>query len=84
MISLLFWMAVTGQSAAYPADVAAFLDRRTQCTHWAGEDPYDKAREAEIIAAMTKLECERVEGVERKLRSRYHGVKTVIDALDFE
>ncbi len=84
MISLLLWMAVTGQSAAYPADVAAFLDRRSQCAHWADEDPYDKNRAAEINAAMTRLDCGGVEDAERKLRSRYHDVKSVIDALDSE
>lgn len=33
-----------------PADVRAFLERRLECDHWRGEEPYDPERAAEINA----------------------------------
>ena len=45
-------------SANLPTDISSILDRQQQCAHWAGEEPYDKARAHAIATAMTKLRCE--------------------------
>ena len=50
-----------------PAPVAALIERMVQCQHWAGEEPYDKARRAEIARAVRRLRCESIEQDERRL-----------------
>lgn len=40
-----------------PADLRLVIERRQGCSHWAGEEPYDKDREREIVAAMDELHC---------------------------
>lgn len=35
-----------------PRPVAAFIERIVYCEHWAGEEPYDAERRAEISAAL--------------------------------
>jgi hypothetical protein len=65
-----------------PADAAAFVERRTGCNHWAGEDPYDAARGRQIAAAIKALGCDAVEADERRLRQRHSRDPAVLRALD--
>lgn len=56
-----------------PPAVRAFLERRAQCNHWGGEEPYDAERAAEIAAAVHKLRCDRIEADERRIRQTLRG-----------
>ena len=52
-------LAVTGcATVSYSDDaVARFVERAEMCAHWAGEEPYDDARRAEIDRALNDLRC---------------------------
>ena len=63
-----------------PADIKAFLSRREQCEHWAGEEPYDKARGRQIDTAMRRLRCDTIEADGARLR-RLHARTPDIAAL---
>lgn len=76
MILLLLAAAMTDAQIAQarraaPADVQAVVDRWEGCGHWAGEEPYDKARTREIARALRQLHCDRLEHDEAALRRRY-------------
>lgn len=43
-----------------PADIQALLDRMNACAHFAGEEAYDADRKAQIDAAMTENQCEKL------------------------
>jgi len=58
---------VTQLKAGMPTPVAALIERMVQCQHWAGEEPYDNARRAEIARAVRRLRCESIEQDERRL-----------------
>lgn len=64
-----------------PRDVRVLIDRRLQCEHWAGEEPYDRARRRQINAAIRDLRCENVEREEARLAKRYSRSPTVLKAL---
>lgn len=66
---------------ALPDEVRRFLDRREQCQHWAGEEPYDTDRAQDIAAAMRDLDCDRIEADEAVLRHRYARRREIIRAL---
>jgi hypothetical protein len=54
-----------------PSDVRTLVSRREQCHHWAGEEPYDKARAKEIDRAMNQLKCDRIEQEVEAMRTKY-------------
>jgi hypothetical protein len=54
-----------------PRDVRALIDGRLTCSHWAGEEPYDRARQREIDRAFRDLRCDTVEREETRLQRRY-------------
>lgn len=64
-----------------PADVRVLIDRRADCNHWAGEEPYDRARKREIDKAIRDLRCETVQREETRLRRRYAKLPQVLLAL---
>lgn len=68
-------------TAPLPPDIEQFLDRFTQCEHWAGEEPYDSVRSDEIAAAMTQLRCDHLQAQEQMLRKRYQHNEVVLEAL---
>ena len=68
--SLLLLLSLAPALAA-PHDIAAYIGRRKACNHWAGEEPYDKARAAEINKAVTKLKCGALDADEKVLLRRY-------------
>lgn len=67
-------------TAAFPADVRAFIDQRDLCMHFSGEEPYDAARRAEIAAAVKRY-CTGTDAALADLRQRYRDDKAVIAAL---
>ena len=54
-----------------PRDVRQFIDRRMECQHWTGEEPYDKARRREIDRAIARLRCDRIDHDEKRLLKRH-------------
>ena len=58
-------------ASAAPHDVAAYIDRRLGCNHWADEDGYDANRRAEIKRAVADLRCATLDQDELALRRRY-------------
>ena len=79
-----FWVTAVLASAMVPLphDVEAFLDRRAQCEHWAGEDPYDGPRAREIESAVQRLRCDSLEADETRIRLRCKRNQLVIKALE--
>ncbi|MGF7147116.1 hypothetical protein FHS96_000725 [Sphingomonas zeicaulis] len=70
--------------ARQPAAVRAFIDRRTGCNHWAGEEPYDAPRRKQIEAALADLRCDRLDADEAALLRRFGGdaeVRALLDAV---
>ncbi|KLK91675.1 hypothetical protein AA309_18820 [Microvirga vignae] len=67
---------------AIPADVRAFAERRLECNHWAGEEPYDAERAGQITGAMERLQCERLKVDEMQLRRHYAGSTAILGVLD--
>ena len=63
--------APSQKPAAPPQEVRDFVQRRTDCNHWAGEEGYDAARRAEINAAYAKLRCAALEADAAALKARY-------------
>ncbi|HEY7810388.1 MAG TPA: hypothetical protein VIA98_08415 [Allosphingosinicella sp.] len=67
---------------ASPKAVAKFIARRANCNHFLGEEPYDKARAAELNKAIRELRCGRIDRDERRLRVRYAAHSTVLRLLE--
>lgn len=74
--------AYAAPSSPIPAAVKAFVARRAECQHWAGEEPYDAARRAQINRAVLRLRCARLDRDEALLRRRYGKNPNAIRALD--
>lgn len=83
---LALWVTAVLASAEVPLphDVEAFQDRRAQCEHWAGEEPYDGPRAREIESAVQRLRCDSLETDETRIRLRYKRNQLVIKALEPE
>jgi hypothetical protein len=64
-----------------PKDVAAVVDRHLECIHWAGEEPYDKARAREMARATIRLKCDSLDRDEAALLKRYPNDPNVAKAL---
>jgi hypothetical protein len=67
---------------AMPRPVVKFVERRADCNHWTGEEPYDAPRRAEIERAIRDLRCARIEEDEARIRRRYRTNVEVIAILD--
>ena len=66
-----------------PRDVAAFIDRRTSCNHFAGEFNGDRsARDREVTRAMRGQRCNRLDADEAALRRRHAKAPKVLQALN--
>ncbi|HVV82754.1 MAG TPA: hypothetical protein VHE35_06720 [Kofleriaceae bacterium] len=59
-----------GAPGAVPAEVQALLDRWELCEHWAGEEPYDAARKAEIEKGEAQS-CPGNEDTRTQLETKY-------------
>ena len=64
-----------------PKNVRNFIDRRANCNHWAGEEPYDAERKAQIEAATNQLRCGSLEKDEATLSRRYSKNGRALKAL---
>lgn len=65
-----------------PRDVAAFIERRTSCNHFAGEFNGDRsARDRQVTRAMRDLRCGRLDADEAALRRRHARAPKVLQAL---
>ncbi|WMW79612.1 hypothetical protein RF679_13250 [Undibacterium cyanobacteriorum] len=64
-----------------PKDVVIMIDRIVGCSHWAGEEPYDRERRDEILAAMKSLKCKRLDRDVAALEKRYAKQEKVIEVL---
>jgi hypothetical protein len=89
MIGLFFFAAATlsgpqiePRMKAAPKPFLAFAKRRAGCDHFAGEEPYDKARAQEIAKAERELRCDRIEADERAIRRTYAKRRDLIELLD--
>ena len=77
----LLLLLLTLPAAAFPSDVASYVDRREGCNHWAGEEGYDAARRAEINKAIDDLRCTALNRDEKALRHRYRHNPAVLDEI---
>jgi hypothetical protein len=68
-------------AAALPHAASAYIDRREDCNHWAGEEGYDAARRAEINKAIADLKCTALGRDEKALRHRYRHNPAVLLAI---
>ena len=64
-----------------PSPVAQFVERAANCNHWAGEEPYDAERAAEINKAISELRCSSLDADEARLLKRYKGNTAIERAI---
>jgi hypothetical protein len=64
-----------------PEDVKRLIERRGECHHWAGEEPYDKARAKQIDKAMAELRCDGIDRDVAALSRKYRADAAVQSAL---
>ena len=60
----------------------AVQDRAEGCWHFAGEEPYDAARRAEINRALSELNCTTLKSDGQALRRKYARSAPALAALD--
>jgi len=72
---------VAALNKGMPKQVKMFNKRQIECNHWAGEEPYDKARAEEISATVQKLKCSALENEEKKLLKKYKSRSDVINSI---
>jgi len=65
-----------------PKQVVAFIERRADCNHFLGEEPYDKEREAELNRTIRELRCDRIDRDEQTLRRAYAKNRVILSLLD--
>src|SRR3974390_576617 len=65
-----------------PEDIAFFIARTAECSHWAGEEPYDKDRANYIRNPVEKAGCENLVSQEMMLREKYRGQPKLLDAIE--
>ena len=65
--------------------VARFVERAEMCVHWAGEEPYDDERRAEIDRNLADLRCTTVrrdgEALKVSRRDRPEDLRRIDDIL---
>jgi len=79
-----FVSAAQSANDQLPAEVRDLVSRREQCHHWAGEEPYDKARARQIETAIKRLRCEDVETEVEAMRQKYSTNAVIQAALPTE
>ena len=63
-----------------PADVRAFVAKRTQCDHFRGEEPYDAARAADLDRRM-RATCTGTDATLARLKRIHHRDRSALRAL---
>ena len=81
LMMLLYASSAPSADDALPAEVKKLVDRREECHHWAGEEPYNKARSRQIDKAMNNLKCDSIEKDVQDMRAKYSGDAAVQAAL---
>jgi hypothetical protein len=67
-----------------PSDVQAFIEKREECDHWRGEEPYDEARREEINAGTNKT-CTGTDAALAAMKRKYESNVAVTKRLaDFD
>lgn len=61
-----------------PADVSDFIRRAVTCNHWAGEEPYNEERRAQMAEAVASLRCRELDTDQRALAKQYDGNAEVL------
>ncbi len=61
-----------------PPDAGDFIRRAVICNHWAGEEPYDEERRAQINAMVQELRCRELDADQASLRKQYAGNAEVL------
>jgi hypothetical protein len=67
-------------AAGMPADVRAFVAKRTQCDHFRGEEPYDAARAAELDRRM-RATCAGTDAALARLKRIHYRDRSALRAL---
>jgi len=65
-----------------PIDVSALLKKMEECHHWGGEEPYDKARAAEIAKAYKDLKCGNINEELKKAKIQYKSDKYIQNQIE--
>lgn len=71
---------IAGAKSAMPADVRAFVAKRTQCDHFRGEEPYDAARAIDLARRM-RATCTGTDATLARLKRVHRGDRTAMQAL---
>lgn len=64
-----------------PKDVVSLIERIVECSHWGGEQPFDKVRADEIRKAVEEAGCSRINSDEQTLNQKYKPNKKVPEAI---
>ncbi len=64
-----------------PRKVATFIERRANCNHFAGEEPYDAERAAYLNKTIRELKCRRLSRDERRLARAYRDRPEILQLL---
>ncbi|WP_298124256.1 hypothetical protein [Brevundimonas sp.] len=65
------------------ADLLAWLARRVQCDHFAGEDRYDQERSDEIDGHLERLRCAALDSEELELRKALSEEPDALGLIDY-
>ena len=65
-----------------PTDVITLLKRVDGCDHFAGEEPYDEQRRIEILKALTKLKCARIDKDRDALLKKYKKQNQIVNKIE--
>jgi hypothetical protein len=74
--------ALAGLRKDMPTDVSDFIRRAVVCNHWAGEEPYDDDRRAQINAAVSSLRCRELDADQATLRKQYAGQNEILRRIN--
>lgn len=68
------------EPVALPKDVVAYVERRNECEHFIGEEPYDEARR-KYLTRVIRETCANANRDLAALRAEYRGRPEVLEAL---
>jgi hypothetical protein len=74
--------SLKARAAMQPQAIQDFIERRANCNHWGGEEPYDAERRREIEANWRDLGCDTIRGEEIFLRRYFAGRSDTLQLLD--
>ena len=71
----------TSRNDGLPRDVGSFLDRRSACSDFSADDPFDNDR-GDFMADQSAMYCSGTDRELKHLRAKYAGRADVLAALD--